>query len=227
MDIIVNLITENNKVYATSRDIAEKLGKRHDDVCNKIKEVLTIREFSEREFRTSQGNVYKEYLLDKDAFILLLMNYTGFNDFKRAYIKRFNKMEETLKNSFFPQAITGDYLIEIGKKMLQLEEEKKNLINKVKDNKETIEIIGQDKNNYKRKKEIRSEVVKLVGKVSRQMNYSFKKIYETIYSNFIYIHPNISWKNEFFKSENKLEFLMDKDINYMKELRDITATYFK
>lgn len=227
MDIIVNLITENNKVYATSRDIADKLGKEHKDVCNKIKEVLTIGEFSYREFKTNQGNVYKEYLLDKDAFILLLMNYTGFNDFKRAYIKRFNEMEETLKNSFFPQAITGDYLIEIGKKMLQLEEEKKNLINEVKDNKETIEIISQDKNNYKRKKEIRSEVVKLVGKVSKQMNYSFKEIYETIYSNFIYVHPNISWKNEFFKSENKLEFLMDKDINYMKELRDITATYFK
>lgn len=93
----INLITLNNKVYATSRDIAEKLNKDHDKVCKKIKEVLTVAEFCERNFTTNQGNIYKEYLLDKDAFILLLFNYTGYNDFKRAYIKKFNQMEQQLK----------------------------------------------------------------------------------------------------------------------------------
>lgn len=93
----INLIALDNKVYATSRDIAEKLNKEHDKVYKKIKEVLTVAEFCERNFTTNQGNIYKEYLLDKDAFILLLFNYTGYNDFKRAYIKKFNQMEQQLK----------------------------------------------------------------------------------------------------------------------------------
>ena len=96
-----NLITLDNKVYATSRDIAEKLNKRHDNVIKKIKEVLTPLEIKERDFTTNQGNIYKEYLLDKDAFTLLLFNYTGYNDFKRAYIKKFNQMEQQLNKSLY------------------------------------------------------------------------------------------------------------------------------
>ena len=47
-------------------------------------------------------------MLDKNAFILLVMNYTGYNDFKRAYIKRFDEMEEIIKNSIpqsYPEAL--------------------------------------------------------------------------------------------------------------------------
>ncbi len=66
-------------------------------MLRKIEDVLTVGEFSEREFMTSQGNKYKEYLLDKNAFILLVMNYTGYNDFKRAYIKKFDDMEKQLR----------------------------------------------------------------------------------------------------------------------------------
>lgn len=97
---IINVNIENidGKLYATSRDIAIKLNKRHEKICDKIKEVLTLPEFREREFITEKGNKYKEYLLDKDAFTLLLFNFTGYNDFKRAYIKRFNEMEQQLKH---------------------------------------------------------------------------------------------------------------------------------
>ena len=107
--INANLETINNKVYATSRDIASKLGKEHSKLCSKIKEILGIVKFGDTptsEFIAFEKTVinlqnkqeYKEYLLDKDAFTLLLFNYTGFNDFKRAYIKRFNEMEQQLHN---------------------------------------------------------------------------------------------------------------------------------
>ena len=92
----VNIKNENGKLLVGSRDIAIGLEKEHKDVRRKIEDVLTVGEFSEREFTTSQGNKYKEYLLDKNAFILLVMNYTGYNDFKRAYIKRFDEMEKQL-----------------------------------------------------------------------------------------------------------------------------------
>ena len=67
--INVNIKNENGKLLVGSRDIAVGLEKEHKDVLRKIEDVLTVGEFSEREFTTSQGNKYKEYLLDKnDAY---------------------------------------------------------------------------------------------------------------------------------------------------------------
>lgn len=106
--IKVNIKNENGKLLVGSRDIAIVLEKEHKDVLRKIEDVLTVGEFSEREFMTSQGNRYKEYLLDKNAFILLVMNYTGYNDFKRAYIKKFDDMEKQLRLNVpktYPEAL--------------------------------------------------------------------------------------------------------------------------
>ena len=97
--LTVNLITKDNKVYANSLDIANKLGKNHRDVLSKIREVLTEREFSLSSYKDKSGKENPLYYLDKDAFILLICNYTGYNDFKRAYIKRFNEMEKLLSKS--------------------------------------------------------------------------------------------------------------------------------
>ena len=106
--IKVNIKNENGKLLVGSRDIAIGLEKEHKDVLRKIEDVLTVGEFSEREFMTSQGNKYKEYLLDKNAFILLVMNYTGYNDFKRSYIKKFDDMEKQLRLNVpqtYPEAL--------------------------------------------------------------------------------------------------------------------------
>lgn len=98
MDLIVNVQTYNNCNVVSSQDIAKALNKDHSDVVKKIKAVLTVGEFSEREYKTSMGNTYVEFLLTRDGFILLCMNYTGYNEFKRAYINKFNEMEKELKN---------------------------------------------------------------------------------------------------------------------------------
>lgn len=44
-----------------------------------------------------QYREYKEYLLTKDGFILYMFNIQGYNDFKMAYINKFNEMEKALK----------------------------------------------------------------------------------------------------------------------------------
>ena len=54
--IKVNIKNENGKLLVGSRDIAIGLEKEHKDVLRKIEDVLTVGEFSEREFMTSQGN---------------------------------------------------------------------------------------------------------------------------------------------------------------------------
>ena len=100
----------NNVLLVSSQVVANNLHKRHSDVCTKIEEVLEVCE----NFRTppieaiknvvinpQNKQEYKEYLLTKDGFILLVMNYTGYNDFKRAYIKKFNQMEQQLNKSLY------------------------------------------------------------------------------------------------------------------------------
>ena len=106
--INVNIKNENGKLLVSSRDIAKGLEKEHKHVLSKIREVLNGSEYWPVEYTDEKGEVRPEYLLDKNAFILLVMNYTGYNDFKRAYIKRFDEMEKQLNLKMpksFPEAL--------------------------------------------------------------------------------------------------------------------------
>lgn len=47
-------------------------------------------------YKDSRGRIQKEYLLTKDGFILYMFNIQGHNDFKMAYINKFNEMERQI-----------------------------------------------------------------------------------------------------------------------------------
>ena len=47
---------------------------------------------------SGQKRKYKEYLLTKDGFTLYMFNIQGYNDFKMAYINKFNEMQEQISN---------------------------------------------------------------------------------------------------------------------------------
>ena len=66
--MLVKVEKINGVNVVSSRVVAEQLGKEHHDIIKKIKEVLTVGEFSEREFKTERGNIYKEYLLSKVCY---------------------------------------------------------------------------------------------------------------------------------------------------------------
>lgn len=88
-----------------SRYVAEVFEKEHKHVLELIrklqqKESGISEEFSRSNFRpskykTSRGKEYIHYLLTRDGFTMLVMNFTGAkaNKFKEMYIKRFNEME--------------------------------------------------------------------------------------------------------------------------------------
>lgn len=124
--INVNIRNEDGKLLVRSRDIAAGLEKEHKHVLSKIREVLNGSEFCPVEYTDEKGESRPEYLLDKNAFILLVMNYTGYNDFKRAYIKRFDEMEKQLSFNVpktFPEAL----------RCLAAEVEQKELMQKQRD----------------------------------------------------------------------------------------------
>jgi Rha family phage regulatory protein len=102
-------------LVTSSRDIAEKFEKRHNNVIRDIEDIflgqnskLSSDYFIESSYKAGTGKSYKEYLLTRDGFSLLAMGFTGAKalKWKLKYIEAFNKMEEELKKQSAP---TGKY----------------------------------------------------------------------------------------------------------------------
>lgn len=102
---VVELI--NDKPMTTSLQVAAFFGKEHKNVLQDIRNILaavgdsTGLNFQLSEYKDSTGRSLPMYLMDKDAFTLLVMGYTGEDAmrFKLAYIRRFNEMERHLRDA--------------------------------------------------------------------------------------------------------------------------------
>ena len=92
-----------------SRMIAETFGKQHKDILRAIKAITGAEsgfspEFTERNFALSRymdstGRSLPCYRITRDGFVALAMGFTGrkADEFKEAYINRFNEMEEHIR----------------------------------------------------------------------------------------------------------------------------------
>lgn len=100
-----NIEIKNNNEYGpvvSSRMIADELGRRNGDVIDSL-ETMILENGNVRSLIIpssykveGQRRSYKEYLLTKDGFTLYMFNIQGHNDFKMAYINKFNEMEKQL-----------------------------------------------------------------------------------------------------------------------------------
>ena len=137
-EIKVNVFLVDGKPTVTSRVIAEQLSREHRNVVRDIRRILDEQEYEPIFFTDSMNRRQVEYLLNKDSFFLLVMNYEGHNDFKRAYITRFNEMESELIKNNVPKSY-GEALIEAGR--LAIENEK--LLIENKENKPKVEFYNR------------------------------------------------------------------------------------
>lgn len=104
MNKLINILNQDGQLVVTSRQIAEDFDKRHSDVLEKIEELIKTENsvmtmFIESSYKAGTGKDYKEYLITRDGFSLLVMGFTGAKalSWKLKYIEAFNKMEETIK----------------------------------------------------------------------------------------------------------------------------------
>lgn len=94
-------------MVVSSRVIAERFGKRHNDVVHtiegKIKNLTTnnfvVQNYFIPGFFDHNGNRYREYLLTRDGFCFIVMGFTGAEAdiWKLKYIEAFNQMEAALR----------------------------------------------------------------------------------------------------------------------------------
>lgn len=97
-------IEKNSELGAvvSSRVVANELKRRHDHVKRDLENILKSQspnlgsEIISNTYKSERGRKYNEYLLTKDGFILYMFNIQGHNDFKMAYINKFNEMERQI-----------------------------------------------------------------------------------------------------------------------------------
>ncbi|WP_059279872.1 phage antirepressor KilAC domain-containing protein [Staphylococcus epidermidis] len=128
MQALQEIQIENNSelgAVVSSRVIAQELEKRHFHVIRDLEKILLSPNVGSviipSEYKDSTGRKLKEYLLTKDGFTLYMFNIQGHNDFKMAYISKFNEMENTIQNRLpgtYKEALT---------QLLQTVEEKEKL----------------------------------------------------------------------------------------------------
>jgi len=95
----------NNQALTTSLLVAEKFGKRHDNVLRDIEGLSCSSSFRSLNFEETpyvnpqNGQTYRMYAMTKDGFTFLVMGYTGetAGRFKEDYINAFNNMEEIIR----------------------------------------------------------------------------------------------------------------------------------
>ncbi|MCO4454137.1 Rha family transcriptional regulator [Staphylococcus aureus] len=127
MQLLQEVKIENNKelgAVVSSRVVANELGRRHDNVKRDLEQILMSSKVStliiDSNYEDSRGRNQKEYLLTKDGFTLYMFNIQGHNDFKMAYINKFNEMERQIKQP------TASYMIDdpVKRAELWIEEQK-------------------------------------------------------------------------------------------------------
>lgn len=122
----IQVLRKGNNLVVSSRVIANELGKEHAKVRRTLNELIEITprlatSIIETEYKDNMNRTQKEYLLTKDGFTLYMFNIQGYNDFKMAYINKFNEMEKQLQQLNTPSYEISDP-IERAKRWIEEEE---------------------------------------------------------------------------------------------------------
>lgn len=105
MNGLVKILNHDGTLVVSSRQVAENFEKNHRDVLASIDDLIKgVAENSADLFIPSEyiheqnKQTYREYLITKDGFSLLVMGFTGQKalDWKLKYIQAFNQMEKQL-----------------------------------------------------------------------------------------------------------------------------------
>ena len=99
----IMVITDNDQLVVSSREVSENFGKDHKSVLRSIESITAqncalTQMFHKTTYASGTGKAYPMYLMNRDGFSLLAMGFTGKAalEWKLKYIAAFNAMEQQL-----------------------------------------------------------------------------------------------------------------------------------
>ena len=222
-DIVIKKI--DGELVVTSRQIAEDFDKRHADVIEKIEELIKTENsvmtmFIETSYKAGTGKSYKEYLITRDGFSLLVMGFTGSKalQWKLKYIEAFNKMEQTLRE---PQKqLTPIEMMELQFKILKEQGQKLDEVE------EKVEVLSNSMTIDYGQQEVINRVAKermvqvLGGKDTPAYRELSKKVFSNLWKRYKQVFHVASYKDTAKKDyEEAIKYIEEwkpsKEIGYM------------
>lgn len=222
-DVVIKRI--DGELVVTSRQIAEDFDKRHADVIEKIEELIKTENsvmtmFIESSYKAGTGKSYKEYLITRDGFSLLVMGFTGSKalEWKIKYIEAFNKMEQALKK---PQKqLTPIEMMELQFKILKEQGQKLDEVE------EKVEVLSNSMTIDYGQQEVINRIAKermvqvLGGKDTPAYRELSKKVFSNLWKRYKQVFHVSSYKDTAKKDyEDAIKYIEEwepsKEIGYM------------
>ena len=222
-DVVIKKI--DGELVVTSRQIAEDFDKRHADVIEKIEELIKTENsvmtmFIETSYKAGTGKSYKEYLITRDGFSLLVMGFTGLKalQWKLKYIEAFNKMEQTLRE---PQKqLTQIEMMELQFKILKEQGQKLDEVE------EKVEVLSNSMTIDYGQQEVINRIAKermvqvLGGKDTPAYRELSKKVYSNLWKRYKQVFHVASYKDTAKKDyEDAIKYIEEwkpsKEVGYM------------
>lgn len=242
MNGLIQLESKNNIIVISAKVLAKEIGKSISDVNKRIGDIiLDLKKsnpdtahnyFIKDTFIGGNNRQYDEWFLTKDGFTLYMFNIQGYNDFKMAYINKFNEMEQQLKSNAV--AITeeqklvlsiyagGVEAVEATKALVELKTKE---LQQAIEYKEDVIIALTDDIELKDKRQILNQVVRYKGADFRErwkkLYYEFEKKY----------HINLDARVKNYNSNNKpklskLDYI-EKVMNKLPQLYEIASKLYE
>ena len=222
-DVVIKKI--DGELVVTSRQVAVDFDKRHSDVIEKIEELIKTENsvmtmFIESSYKAGTGKSYKEYLITRDGFSLLVMGFTGSRalQWKLKYIEAFNKMEQALKE---PQKqLTPIEMMELQFKILKEQGQKLDEVE------EKVEVLSNSMTIDYGQQEVINRIAKermvqvLGGKDTPAYRELSKKVFSNLWKRYKQVFRVSSYKDTAKKDyEDAIKYIEEwkpsKEIGYM------------
>lgn len=207
MSDLINIHNDGSKLLVSSREVAKNFEKDHKHVIEKIENLMVensaVRNmFIESEYMSDRGRKYKEYLMTRDGFSLLVMGFTGTKalTWKLKYIEAFNLMEDRIKQDAIPKTY-AQALLEAGRLALENEKLTEDNIKKGK----IIKLITDDNITFE---EFDKRIRTLICLIARDKKLAHGVVWNTIYS---YVNTKIKINLKLRKS-NKIKRVQEERI---------------
>ena len=155
MNQLIEIKNKEGQLVVSSRQIARDFGKNHRDILKAIDDLISqmgvAKNYADlfilsKYVQEQNKQTYREYLITRDGFSLLVMGFTGNKalEWKLKYIEAFNKMEKTIKTGILGNLSTEMQALLMHDKKIQA------VVEHIEDTEQKLSDVDQDLQSFKK-----------------------------------------------------------------------------